>query len=108
MAIGLQHAVVQRLIERGYPIKVSVWNADHPHPGYLFYNNENGHLYSWKEIKSDPRLLDNYIAWLNANGRGGDSEDAFGQVAVNAMNDFRGAYKGAVDKILEWEQESKK
>lgn len=108
MAIGLQHAVVQRLIERGYPIKVSVWNADHPHPGYLFYNNENGHLYPWKEIKSDPRLLDNYIAWLNANGRGGDSEDAFGQVAVNAMNDFRGAYKGAVDKILEWEQESKK
>ncbi|WP_344947263.1 hypothetical protein [Actinomadura miaoliensis] len=105
MSLGLQYAMVQRLIEGGYPMKVTQWQADHPNPGYLFYNNENGRLLPWKEIKSDLRLLDNYTAWLRANGLGGDSETAFGQVAENATGDFGGMMKKATDHAASWEKD---
>ncbi|MBA8951740.1 DUF6571 family protein [Actinomadura namibiensis] len=109
-SLGLQHAMVQRLIRRGYPMEVTPWEAEHPHPGHLFYNNATGHLLPYKEITGDPKLLDNYISWLNANGRGGDDEAAFGQIAVNATGNFRGMWAQAADyaSLLEREQEKGK
>ncbi|MGK5550682.1 DUF6571 family protein [Actinomadura kijaniata] len=104
-SLGLQHAMVQRLIKHGYPMEVSPWKAEHPHPGYLFYNNATGHLLPYKEITSDPRLLDNYISWLNANGRGGNSETALGQVSVNASDKFWGGRGRAELRALSWEKD---
>ncbi|MFI0445810.1 hypothetical protein [Actinomadura sp. 6N118] len=102
MSLGLQHAMVQRLLQGGYPLKVKPADAKLPHPGHLFWNDEG--LIPYDEMTKNPKILDNYLAWLEANGRGGDSDAALGQVGVNASGAFSGKAKDASDTARLWEK----
>ncbi|MBC6467765.1 hypothetical protein [Actinomadura alba] len=107
-SLGLQHSTVQQLIGAGYKMKVTpqefmASSSKTPHPGVTFAD-DSGKLLAYSEIAKNPKALDNYIAWLNANGRGGASDTKFGQATVNVTRAFQGAQKAASDTASSWPQ----
>ncbi|MFP3965546.1 hypothetical protein SMC26_24780 [Actinomadura fulvescens] len=101
MSLGLQHAMVQRLVQGGYPMKVKPGDAKLPHPGHLFWNDDG--LIPYDEMTENPKILDNYLAWLEANGRGGDREFEIGQVGARTKLWFLGASRAATDQASAWD-----
>ncbi|MBO2451790.1 hypothetical protein J4573_32210 [Actinomadura barringtoniae] len=103
MSLGLQHAMILRLIQGGYAMKVKPLDFKDPHPGWPFHDDK-GRLLPYEDLAKDPERLANYVAWLEANGRGGEHETDFGQVGVNASGAFSGKSKEAGDAAKSWEK----
>jgi hypothetical protein len=111
-SLGLEYSMVQRLMDAHYKMKITpqefaASRADLPHPNAEFVDG-SGKLLDYGRLSQDPEALDNYISWLNANGRGGGSEDRFGQVSVNVTRTFQGTQKAASDAVTSWDKAQSK
>ncbi|WP_433335699.1 hypothetical protein [Spirillospora sp. CA-294931] len=106
LSLGLQHSVVQRLLSGGYPLKVRPADFTPPHPDHPF-TTPRGRLLPYDQLTKDTKALDNYVTWLETNGRGGHDDDAFGQVAVRASGAFAGKQHQASHEAANWEANEK-
>ena len=98
-SLASNYLVADKLMQYGYPMAVkpddsaSQWaQANDVDPAKAKFTDDNGHLLPPNQIAGDKDKLAAYDAWLEANGRGGDHDDAFGQKTVDLANIKEGAF----------------
>jgi hypothetical protein len=98
-SLASNYLVADKLMQYGYPMAVkpddsaSQWaRANDVDPARAKFTDANGHLLPPNQIAGDKDKLAAYDAWLEANGRGGNHDDAFGQKTVDLANIKEGAF----------------
>jgi hypothetical protein len=109
--LGSEYSMVQLLMASHYTMDVTPQammkdpgKYHLPYPGVGFVDS-NGTVLPYSQISGNPKMLDNYLAWLEANGRGGADERKFGQVVPNASGMMLGKRTAADALAQSWEQE---
>ncbi len=98
-SLASNYVIADKLMQYGYPMTVKPddsagqWaRANDVDPAKAKFTDANGHLLPPNQIAGDKDKLAAYDAWLEANGRGGDHDDAFGQKTVDLANTREGAF----------------
>jgi hypothetical protein len=98
-SLASNYLVADKLMQYGYPMAVqpddsaSQWaRANDVDPTKAKFTDANGRLLPPNQIAGDKDKLAAYDAWLEANGRGGNHDDAFGQKTVDLANIKEGAF----------------
>jgi hypothetical protein len=98
-SLASNYVIADKLMQYGYPMTVkpddstSQWaRANDVDPAKAKFTDANGHLLPPNQIAGDRDKLAAYDAWLEANGRGGNHDDAFGQKTVDLANTREGAF----------------
>lgn len=110
--LGSEYSLVKLLMVAHYKMKVTPQDllklANGKKYGVRYakvsFIDKNGDLLPYDQIRKDPRALDNYVTWLEANGRGGNDENAFGQVAANRSATMLGRRTAADQEAQSWEE----
>ncbi len=111
--LGSEYSMVRLLMAAHYDMKVTPQDLLKPenakkydvrYPGISFID-QHGQILPYDQIRKDPRSLDNYVAWLEVNGRGGNDENAFGQMAANRSASLLGKRTAADQEAQSWEQD---
>jgi hypothetical protein len=104
-SLASNYLIASELMEHGYPMSAppdstaDSWARQNDvEPSKARFTDASGHLLPPDQIMADKDKLAAYDAWLEANGRGGDHDDAFGQKAVDLANSEQGAFTRTVDR----------
>lgn len=104
-SLASNYVVAANLLEHGYPMTArpdataDQWaRRNDVDPSKARFTDSSGHLLPPDRILADRDKLAAYDAWLEANGRGGGHDDAFGQRTVDLANTQQGAFTRAVDR----------
>jgi hypothetical protein len=111
--LASEYSMVKLLMAAHYKMKVSPQELLKPENADKYgvqqrgvsFLDQNGNLLPYDQIANNSRALDNFITWLEVNGRGGNDEDAFGQVAVSRSATLLGDRTTAEAEAQKWEQE---
>lgn len=104
-SLASNYVVAANLLDHGYPMTArpdataDQWaRRNDVDPSKARFTDSSGHLLPPDRIMADRDKLAAYDAWLEANGRGGLHDDAFGQRTVDLANTQQGAFTRAVDR----------
>jgi hypothetical protein len=104
-SLASNYLISEKLMDHGYPMTVrpdasaDQWaRANDVDPSKARFTDSSGHLLPPDKIAGDRDKLAAYDAWLEANGRGGAHDDAFGQKTVDLANTEQGAFTRTVDR----------
>jgi hypothetical protein len=104
-SLASNYLIAAKLMEHGYPMTAQPdatadqWARNNDvDPSKARFTDSSGHLLPPDKILADKDKLAAYDAWLEANGRGGSHDDAFGQKTVDLANTQQGAFTRAVDR----------
>jgi hypothetical protein len=103
--LASSYLIAAKLMDHGYPMaaqpdaSANQWAQDNDvDPSKARFTDAGGHLLPPDQILADKDKLAAYDAWLEANGRGGSHDDAFGQKTVDLANSQQGAFTRTVDR----------
>ncbi len=98
-SLASSYLIADKLLSHGYPMTTppgdaaDAWARQHGvDPSQARFTDSSGHLLPPDQIARDSSRLAAYDAWLEANGRGGAYDDAFGQQAESLANSEQGAF----------------
>jgi hypothetical protein len=104
-SLASSYLIAAKLMDHGYPMaaqpdaSANQWAQDNDvDPSKARFTDAGGHLLPPDQILADKDELAAYDAWLEANGRGGSHDDAFGQKTVDLANSQQGAFTRTVDR----------
>src|SRR6266566_1806832 len=104
-SLASNYLIASKLMDHGYPMTAQPdATADQWARGNdvdlarARFTDSGGHLLPPDKILADKDKLAAYDAWLEANGRGGSHDDAFGQKTVDLANTQQGAFTRTVDR----------
>jgi hypothetical protein len=104
-SLASNYLIASKLMDHGYPMAAqpnataNQWAHNNDvDPSKARFTDSSGHLLPPDKILADKDKLAAYDAWLEANGRGGDHDDAFGQKTVDLANSQQGAFTRTVDR----------
>lgn len=104
-SLASSYLIAAKLMDHGYPMaaqpdaSANQWAQDNDvDPSKARFTDAGGHLLPPDQILADNDKLAAYDAWLEANGRGGSHDDAFGQKTVDLANSQQGAFTRTVDR----------
>ncbi len=98
-SLASSYLIADKLLAHGYPMATppddaaANWAGQHGvDPSRARFTDSSGHLLPPDQIAGDRDRLAAYDAWLEANGRGGEHDGAFGQQAESLANSEQGAF----------------
>jgi len=104
-SLASNYLIASKLMDHGYPMTAQPdatadqWaRGNDVDPARARFTDSGGHLLPPDKILADKDKLAAYDAWLEANGRGGSHDDAFGQKTVDLANTQQGAFTRTVDR----------
>jgi hypothetical protein len=104
-SLASSYLIAAKLMDHGYPMAAQPnatsdsWARDNDvDPAKARFTDSSGHLLPPDQIAKDKDRLAAYDAWLEANGRGGSHDNAFGQKTVDLANTQQGAFTRTVDR----------